>query len=245
LILLGLILTLGIYAQRVNEIDMSVMRARHAVDSLVINDVLLQARTDSLTTVVDPSDSTATFTVITFDNGAIMDNSETDTLFIKETVFKIEGELFVTEHVTEGEHESGMTYMSTLGIQTINTGGTFERLNEGNMAYTGSHLHEFSHDDGRLTYTRHTDISMTVNATVSVESGETTQEVQLRIAKNGTTIEGSNMGVSFTAVNKNAAVPLFWMLDMSQNDYVEVWGTSDTNGDDIIINHFVMGITTH
>ncbi len=71
LILCGVILTLGIYAQRVNEVDMSVMRARHAVDSLVINDTLLQARTDSLTAVIDPSDSTAVFTTIDIDSAVI------------------------------------------------------------------------------------------------------------------------------------------------------------------------------
>ena len=182
---------------------------------------------------------------IAFGNGASIDNSETDTLFIEEVVTKIEGELFVTGHVYEGEHASGLTYVSTPGTQTIGTGGTFERLNEGAIAYTGDHLHEFTHDDGRLTYTSAAEISMTIAATVSVESGEVTQEVQLRIAKNGTTIAGTNMQVEFTAVNGNASVSLFWMVDMNQNDYIEVWGTSDTNGDDIIINNLTMGLTKH
>ncbi len=182
---------------------------------------------------------------IAFGNGASIDNSETDTIYITETVTKVMGELLVTGHVYEGEHASGQTFVSTPGTQTIGTGGTFERLNEGTIAYTGDHLHEFTHDDGRLTYTSPTEISMTVAATVSVESGEVTQVINFRIAKNGTTIASTNMPVTFNAVNTNAAVPLFTLVDMEQNDYVEVWATSDTNGDEIIINNLTMGITKH
>jgi len=182
---------------------------------------------------------------IAFGNGASIDNSETDTLFIEESVTKITGELVITGHVYEGEHASGQTYVSTSGTQTIGTGGTFERLNEGAIAYTGDHLHEFTHDDGRLTYTSPTSISMTVAVTISVESGETAQVINFRIARNGTTIESTNMPVTFNAVNTNAAVPLFSLIDMDQNDYVEVWGTSDANGDEFIINNLTMGITKH
>lgn len=200
----------------------------------------------SLTKVFNIGNKTiSSLNSVEFVNGATIDNSETDTLRFIETVTKFVGEIFITGHVTEGEHESGQTALTTAGTQTIGTGGTFERLNEGNMAYTGSHLHEFTHDDGRLTYTRHTDISMTMNATISIESGEVSQMIQLRFAKNGTTLSDSNMAVNFSAVNSNAAIPLFLMIDMSQNDYVEVWGTSDTNGDTFIINHLTFGITTH
>ncbi len=183
--------------------------------------------------------------VIAFGNGASIDNTETDTLILDEEVTKIMGELFITGHVYEGEHASGQTYVSTPGTQTIGTGGTFERLNEGTIAYTGDHLHEFTHDDGRLTYTSVVPISMTVAVTISVESGEITQVINFRVAKNGTTIASTNMPVTFNAVNTNAAVPLFTLIDMAQNDYVEVWGTSDTDGDDVIINNLTMGITKH
>ena len=252
LIILLLFVSSALYGQ-LDTIDLSIsdfgLPSRPGEGDFIINEAYKMNQgirsIDSLNNIIDVTDSTATFTAITFNNGAIVGNSEADTLFITETVTKFQGEVFITGHVTEGEHESGMAYVTTPGTQTINTGGTFERLNEGTIAYTGTHTHEFAHDDGRLTYTRHTDISMTLNATISVESGETAQKVDFRFAKNGTTIEGTNMSVDFTAVNKNAAIPLFWMIDMSQNDYVEVWGTSDTNADEIIINHLTFGITTH
>jgi len=215
-----------------------------------LSDVWLRGRGDSLTLFINPADSTATFTTIDADsivleNGGTITNSETDTLFITEVVTKIEGELKVTGHVYEGEHASALSFISTPGTQTIETGGTFERLNEGNIAYTGAHLHEFTHSDGRLTYTTADPISLTVNATISVESAEVTQEIQFRIAQNGTTIAGSNMQTEFNAVNGNAAVPLLWAVDMVQNDYVEVWGTSDTNGDAFILNNLTLFISKH
>ncbi len=222
--------------------DLGVQNNIQVGDSVFVNTAIVlggnqfDAQSDSM--IIKPDS-------IIFTNGASITNEDADTLIIDESVTKIMGELLVTGHVYEGEHASGQTYVSTPGTQTINTGGTFERLNEGAIAYTGDHLHEFTHDDGRLTYTSPTEISMTVAATVSVESGETAQVIQFRIAKNGTTIASTNMPVTFSAVNKNAAVPLFTLLDMAQNDYVEVWATSDTNGDEMIINNLTMGITKH
>jgi hypothetical protein len=63
----GILLVVCIHAQ-VRVVDMSVMRARHAVDTLVQNDQYLDGRTDSLTTFIDPADSTATFTTIDVDS---------------------------------------------------------------------------------------------------------------------------------------------------------------------------------
>ncbi len=210
------------------------------------NDDLNQERVDSSKLIFNYEDSIInSIDSVLFKNGAALYNTESDTFYIKESVVKIEGELMVTGHVTEGEHASGGAFISTPGTQTINTGGTFERLNEGNIAYTGMHLHDFTHDDGRVTYTRDEDINMTVHATISIESGETSQEVQFRIAKNGTSIEGSTMQVDFSAVNGNAAVPLLWPLDMVQNDYVEIWGTSDTNSDEFVLLHLTFFIETH
>ena len=86
-------------------------------------------------------------------------------------------------------HSGGLSFLSTEGEQTIGTGGTFERLFEGNMAYTGVHLDDFTESDGRLTYTgsvlKHFDIS----AYMSIESGEVAQRIEIRIAQGGTTIE--------------------------------------------------------
>lgn len=222
--------------------DLGIQNNVQVGDSLFINTAIVLGGNqfdDQSDSIIFKPDS------IIFTNGANFENNEPDTFRVTAPIIKVEGELFVTGHVREGEHASGGAWVSTPGTQTINTGGTFERLNEGAIAYTGMHLHEFTHSDGRLTYTSAAPISMTANATISVESGEVAQEVQLRLAKNGTTIAGTTMQVEFTAINGNAAVPLLWALEMEQNDYIEVWATSDTNGDDIIINNLTLFIAKH
>ena len=182
---------------------------------------------------------------IVFGNGGALYNTKSDTLYLAETVVKITGDVVMTGHVTEGEHSSGQTTVTTPGTQTITTGGTFERMNGGAIAYTGDHLHDYTEDDGRLTYTRFNDISATVTWNISLESGETGQVVQIRIALNGTTIALSNQGVTFTNQNNNASVGGTRFVDISENDYIELFITSDTSSDDIIINNATLNVTTH
>ncbi len=215
------------------------------VASAQANDNLTEDRIDSSRIVFDYSDSTAILTTATFENGATISNTETDTFYIEETVTKITGELVITGHVSEGQHAAGLTYISTPGTQTIGTGGTFERLNEGAIAYTSEHLHEFTHSDGRLTYTSVDDIDVTISCAISVTSDETTQLVQFRLAKNGSTLVGTNMAHDFTATARNATIPIAWLEDLAQNDYIEVFGTSDTNGDTFILNNLTLAISKH
>ena len=140
-------------------------------------------------------------------------------------------------------HSGGLSFLSTEGEQTIGTGGTFERLFEGNMAYTGVHLDDFTESDGRLTYTgsvlKHFDIS----AYMSIESGEVAQRIEIRIAQGGTTIEGSNMPLDFTALSSDRTLSTGFKVEMQTNDYIEVYGTSDTNGDTFTIHNFVLNIS--
>lgn len=139
----------------------------------------------------------------------------------------------------------GLTYISTAGTQTIATGGTFEKLYEGAMAYTGNHLHNFTQSNGRLTYTGVPEIHFTISCNLSVESGETAQIVAFRIAKNGTTIAGTNMTREFTNQNKDSCVGLNWLIELSTNDYIEIYGTSDTNGDVFDINNLTLTVVKH
>ena len=129
------------------------------------------------------------------------------------------------------EYSGGMCYVSTPGTQTIGTGGTFERLNEGAIAYTASHLVNFTHSDGRLTYTGTTTKHFHVEGHVNIEGDETAQLVQIRLAKDGTTIAGTEMQHDYTAVDTDAVIAFCWLIDLATNEYLEIYGTSDTNGD--------------
>lgn len=182
---------------------------------------------------------------ITFTNGANITNGETDTLTLTETVIKVDGDFYLGGHFTTIYHEGGLAYVSTPGTMIINTGGTFEKLDEGNIAYTADHLNFFTHDDGRLTYTGTHALHVTIRGTVSLENGEVTQVIQLRLAKNGTTIAGTTMTREFVAVSTDTAIPLGWLDELVTDDYYEIYGTSDTNADEFDINNLTLTITKH
>lgn len=139
----------------------------------------------------------------------------------------------------------GFTYVSTPGTMTIATGGTFEKLHEGAIAYTAGHLNNFTESNGRLTYTGVIMIHATVNVSMSIKSDETAQLTQFRITKNGTTIAGSNMASDFVATDHDACVSLGWLLELVTGDYIEVFGTSDTNADTFLINNLTLIIAEH
>lgn len=179
-----------------------------------------------------------------FDNGAKIHNEETDTLFLEETVIKLDGDVYITGTIVT-ERAGGMTYISTSGIQTIGTGGTFERLNEGNIAYTDAHLYGFTHDDGRLTYTGTPTIHVTIVATLAIQSGETAQVCNFRIAKDGTTIAATNMPITFVSTTTQRGVVLTWMDEVATDSYYELFGTSDTNADTFDVLNAVFRVIKH
>lgn len=78
---------------------------------------------------------------------------------------------FASYDTTElGGSICGMCYVSTGGTQTINTGGTFEKIDEGTIAYiAGGGLSHFTHSDGRLTYTNGDSSCVHINCNVGIE----------------------------------------------------------------------------
>ena len=163
---------------------------------------------------------------------------------MKETVIKLDGDLVITGDISR-DQAGGLSYISTPGTQTIGTGDTFERLNEGAIAYSSDHLYGFTHDDGRLTYTGTPTIHVTITVVLSVESGEIAQVTNFRIAKDGTTIAATNMPITFTAQDYAANVTLKWLDEVATSSYYEIFGTSDTNADEFDVLNGVFTIVKH
>jgi len=178
-------------------------------------------------------------------NEATIGNSETDTLDLTETVVKVSGDLLVGGQTLTTNHSCALVYVSTPGIMTINTGATYEKLDEGAIAYTAGHLHNFTHDDGKLTYTGAATLHFTIVVSITVESGESAQVVQFRLAKGGTPIAGTNMSRTFRATSTDSAIPLNWLTELATNEYIEVYGTSDTNADNFTIVNLTLTVGTH
>lgn len=141
-------------------------------------------------------------------------------------------------------HNASLMYISTPGTIAITTGGTFEKLLGGAIAYTGTHLEGFSHATGRLTRIGETK-DFLISGAFTIESGENTQNVCLRIAKNGTTIEPTDMQADFSVQNSHRNAPLVWIVELAENDYIEIYVTSDTNGDDVIFHSGVIALTQY
>ena len=203
-------------------------------------------------------------------SAAIIDNAETDTLTLTEAVIQLVGTFNLIEFKSptnpvltfdsNGDGDTlatddigdiaftlsgAMTYISTEGLMTIGTGGTFERLNEGAIAYTGSHLHDFTHDDGRLTYTGTNTKHFTIDISINIEGEESNQRVEIQLYKDGALITEIKDRHDFTAVDTDDSVGFTWLLEMATNEYVEIHGTSDTNADEFTVLGGSMVISQH
>lgn len=192
--------------------------------------ILIESAAGNMTYGINMTGASITMADILFQNGATADNIEADTLTLTETVVKVEGDLYVTGNVTQS-HYGGMTYISTPGTQTIGTGGTFEKLFEGAMAYTAAHLDTFTESDGRLTYNGAVTKHFQILVFATIEGDEAAQLIQIRIAKDGTTIAETNQGDDFTAADSKHNLSTGWLMELAQNEYIEIYGTSDTNAD--------------
>ena len=144
LVTAGLLLALGIYAQgEVNEINMSVMRARHAVDTLVQNDLVLQARLDSL---------------------------ETDTLYIGDVKFFYDAEaqtVASTTGVPEVTVQQGQEVHHPLVINN-----TADTLYDGTPVYTSSVSNGFVEIDSAKSSSPFTSLSSLGLVTADIAPGE-------------------------------------------------------------------------
>ena len=90
--------------------------------------------------------------------------------------------------------------------------------------------------------------SIVANAADIAAMGDslTTDElVQFRLAKGGTPIAGTNMSRTFRATSTDSAIPLNWLTELATNEYIEVYGTSDTNADNFTINNLTLTVVTH
>jgi len=123
---------------------------------------------------------------------------------------------------------AGQMYVSTGGTVTITTGGTFEKCDTGGIVWTSEHLEWFNEStDGRLTYTGGPDKYVICIGTGTVESGEIAQDVNLRLAENGTDLAASDVEITFTNQNLHTPVAVSNIIGVSTNDYIELYCTSD------------------
>lgn len=154
-------------------------------------------------------------------------------------------EINSTGHVTY-PHSAGLMWISTGGTISITEGGTFQKMIGGAIDYSNAHLENFNEStNGRLTYIGTITRDFNVRSYNSIESGETAQEVMIRIAKGGSTIEGTEVVQDYTAINKHSNTPTGWIVELATNEYLEMFITSNTTGDNIIIHNSIMVVSEY
>lgn len=149
----------------------------------------------------------------------------------------------VNGYLVAPNHAAAQMHISTPGTVSIGTGGTYQKVAGGAIVYTGEHLEDFHEDvDGRLTYIGVATKEFLVSAAGSIESGEIAQLVNVAVAQDGSEIANSDVQADFSAVSNHTPFALEWFVTMATGSYIEIFVTSNTNGDDVIFHSLVVTI---
>lgn len=125
----------------------------------------------------------------------------------------------------------GGCYISGSSATTITNAGTFYVL-QGTTTAIDNTL--FTHSSpGRLTYTGTVTKTFFVTTTFSYITSANNILVKTRVAKNGTTIAGSENQFTKTNGADTKSIGSQYIVTLSTNDYVEVYVTCDSAGSTI------------
>lgn len=94
---------------------------------------------------------------------------------------------------------------------------------------------KFSHTNNRLTYTGALDRSFIVTVCASANSVGSAKQVGFYVAKNGTVIAESEIYVTTNTSSRAEGVALQTILDLSTNDYIEVFVENSTDTGNITV----------
>jgi hypothetical protein len=96
----------------------------------------------------------------------------------------------------------------------------------------GDALHHFTHAANRLTYTGTPDRDFTITVALSLTAAQNNQVLAFHIAKNGAVIAASEIQRKAATGADIGAASVMVEIDLSTNDYVELWvenKSADTN----------------
>lgn len=97
-------------------------------------------------------------------------------------------------------------------------------------------LNGFAHSNNRLTYTGSERRMFWVDVNASVQSASNNRVLGFALYKNGILVSGSRI-ITRTEGNNSRAMPgISVPVMLAQGDYIEVWGTNDTNASNFTVN---------
>lgn len=132
-----------------------------------------------------------------------------------------------------------MYYTNNTTQNTIATTNVFEKVVGVTTASTINQ--KFSHTDNRLTYTGGIVRAFRATAFCSAQAITTNATtILIRIAKNGVTIAESEAQATTSATGRNESFPCQAIVELTANDYLEVWIANATNANNLLVTELNM-----
>lgn len=128
-----------------------------------------------------------------------------------------------------------MYFNNSLNANSIGTTNVFEKIN--GITTASSINQKFSHTSNRLTYTGGLARSFKITASSSAASQNTNVIlILIRVAKNGVTIAESEAQSTTSASGRYESFFSQCIVEMTTNDYVELWVANGTNANGIAVS---------
>jgi hypothetical protein len=174
--------------------------------------------------LLDPTNSQPTFVSLVAGNGVTL-TSINDTIEIEAD------EINPTNHgLVSMQGNTTDTVIAVAGTPVL-VAGTWTAQEQENFTASTA---------GRLTYTGAITRTFMIDAVVSADTASGNNKVTaLYIAKNGAVIAGSKVAVDLSN-NVEKAITSFWTVELSTNQYVELFIANDTDGVDILVRQAIL-----
>lgn len=168
----------------------------------------------------------------------------TDQFILKDCNFSGGSTTFIngvtnTNNISDWRNNKGIlnssstaSYYLTTGITTpIPVVGTFYKLLGTTTA--GDYIQRFTVTDNRATYIGAISSQFLITMSLSASSGNN-QLLRFRIAKNGITIASGEVDETTNSANKVSNLSSSTIVSLNTGDYLEIFGTNNTNTTDIL-----------
>lgn len=101
----------------------------------------------------------------------------------------------------------------------------------------GSITQKFTNTNNRATYTGALNKTFLVGAVASVTSASTNDQIGFYVAKNGVVITDSEIYVTTNASSRAESVSIQGVVELSTNDYIEIWVENKTDTSDVTVTN--------
>jgi hypothetical protein len=129
------------------------------------------------------------------------------------------------------------TMIDNTAATTISASNTYVKISGTTSA--NSNNKQVSHTSNKLTYTGTETKLFTATSSLSL-SGTNGDDISIRIAKNGTTLSGSQIRVTISGNGHVEVLAVQSLISMATNDYLEMFITNNTSTNSVTVKNMSM-----